>query len=114
MSISSPNNLYHQPVVLFSTQNNNPFEVGDKVRCIVNYYEEETNSPKIGEEYIITCVECECIGFVSKYPILNDMCHEEIREGKEAWWPYDYFKLIEKAEDIPFNNQMNEILEVKK
>lgn len=91
----------------------NKFGVGDKIRCI-KYAGRDY--PKIGEEYIITCVAYDCIGFVSEYPIAtNVMYHEEMRRGTEAWWQCNWFELVQTAEEIAsdkdFNSRMKEINE---
>lgn len=87
----------------------NSFKVGDRIRCIRS---EEKYEPQVGEEFIITCISKTnpCLGFVSKYPLITIPYFEPVIQGKEAhWWIWN-FQLVERAEDISFNDQMKEIV----
>lgn len=82
---------FNQPPIFY--KNENPFEVGDKVRCVKSQSHE---LPQVGEEFIITFIRNWFIGFQPLYP--------------EYYFYFEEFKLLEKAEDIPFNDQMKDIL----
>lgn len=83
----------------------NSFKVGDKVRCINS---KGRNSPKVGEEYIVTS-ESPChIGFVSEYPkscthgfFKDDPWSIEYRtqrrKGEECGWLQSDYELVNRS-----------------
>lgn len=88
----------------------NKFKVGDKVRCRRPYIQE--TCPKVGEEFLVTSVYQNAIGFVNNYlPHRQGEHHKRVRSGEVSHWHIFNFELVERAEDIPFNNQMKEILD---
>lgn len=79
----------------------NPFKVGDKVKYIgktIPYLLEN------GKGYIVMLALKNYIGFNERY----------FQSDKEEGWvdfvKYEYFEIIERFEDIPFNNQMEDIV----
>lgn len=105
--VCSISNFYMYKRIYRSTTNNTPFKVGDKVRCIEPFRRYVPDKFCIlGEEVIITCISAYCIGFV--FPKKKEMIHErrggcdhrKIHQGKQAYWFYDHFELVESAEEM--------------
>lgn len=86
----------------------NLFKVGDRVRCVALELQWQY-SFDIGEEFIISCLSKDCIGFISEYPIGDNEYYQEIREGKEDWWYYESFELVQSTEDIEFDNRIKDL-----
>lgn len=90
----------------------NPFKVGDRVRCIeITGNSWFSSIPDIGEEFIVTCVRDNFIGFVSKhspheeidYSVFVDKGPDYISypntKGKNACWYFNSFELVESIAD---------------
>lgn len=93
----------------------NPFKIGDRVRFSYKMFLLEIlsspdkfpfhKSPSEGEEFIVTCLDVNCIGFKSKYADTK-----ELKKGKKPWFPIEFFILVRPAEDISFDKQAKDIL----
>lgn len=82
----------------------NPFKVGDKVKCV-----EIDVFWLYGKEFIVTEVDSFFIRFYSNHLLFKGKKHKFKDSGHCA-----YFKLVQSAEQISFNNQMYDIVSDKK
>lgn len=88
----------------------NPFKVGDRVRFVTNF--KYDRSPKNGDEFVITSTFKDLIGFKSSFYLNGDRSIEkEVRCGRTPAYKYEEFVLVMHAEDIEFNEQMEEVLD---
>lgn len=65
----------------------NPFKVGDKVKYIID------RCFNLGEEFIVTSVDENRIGFVTNRDYYSD--ESNVNDGESAVWHYECFDLVQ-------------------